>query len=104
MLCSLAAGTQMASPFSNDIFSPPVFTATWTEPAAWAAYIVGALIFLVGVLSLAFPEATYLEFGQVVLAAVLFASPWLIGFTAVAGMAWTAWIAGVAIVLAVGSY
>ncbi len=79
--------------------SPLVFTTTWTEPAAGAAYLLGGLVFVVGVLKLVFPEAGYFDFAQIVLAAVLFFSPWLIGFTSVVGMAWVAWIAAIALVL-----
>lgn len=79
--------------------SPLVFTKTWTENEAWTAYIVGGLIFVVGILSLLIEEATYLEWAQFILAAVLFVTPWLIGFTAVTAMAWTAWIGAVALVL-----
>lgn len=83
--------------------SPLVFTKTWTENEAWAAYIVGGLIFAVGVLSLLFEEAMYFEWAQLVLAAALFFTPWVIGFTAVSGMAWTAWIGAVALVLIVAT-
>ena len=79
--------------------SPLVFTQTWTEPAAGAAYVLGGLIFVVGVLKLLMPEAGYFDFAQIVFAAVLFFSPWLIGFTSITAMAWMAWIAAVALVL-----
>jgi SPW repeat len=79
--------------------SPLVFTKTWTENEAWAAYILGGLIFVVGVLSLIVEEATYFEWAQVILALALFLAPWVIGFTAVTAMAWTAWIGAVALVL-----
>lgn len=83
--------------------SPLAFTSTWTDSVAYAAYILGGLVFVIGALKLFLPEATYFEWVQIVLAVVLFFSPWLIGFTAVTAMAWTAWLAAVAIVLAVGS-
>ncbi len=83
--------------------SPLVFTTTWTEPAAGAAYILGALVFIVGVVTLVWPEATFFALVQVGLAAILFFGPWLIGFTALTGMAWTAWIGAVLVVLIVGS-
>lgn len=79
--------------------SPLVFTTAWTENEAWTAYILGGLIFVVGGLSLVFEQATYFEWAQVVLALALFLAPWVIGFTAVTGMAWTAWIGAVALVL-----
>ena len=79
--------------------SPLVFATSWSSNEAWATYILGGLIFLVGVGSLVFREAIYLEWTQVVLAAVLFFSPWLIGFTAVTGMAWMVWAGALALVL-----
>lgn len=79
--------------------SPLVFTTSWTENEAWTGYIVGGLIFVVGVAKLLFEEAGYLEWTQFVLAVALFLSPWVIGFAAVTGMAWTAWIGAVALVL-----
>ncbi len=83
--------------------SPLVFTSAWTGPAAGAAYILGALIFIVGVVTLIWPEAKAFELVQIGLAAVLFFSPWLIGFTGMTGMAWMAWIGAVALVLVLGS-
>lgn len=83
--------------------SPLVFASTWTDASAGAAYILGGLIFVVGALSLIVPETTLFEWLQSVLAVLLFFSPWLIGFTAVTGLAWTAWIGAIALVLVVGS-
>ena len=79
--------------------SPLVFTKTWTENEAWTGYIVGGLIFVVGIAKLLFEEAELLEWAQFGLAVALFLTPWVIGFTAVAGMAWAAWIGAVALVL-----
>ena len=79
--------------------SPFFFTKTWTENEAWTAYILGGLIFAAGVVSLILEEATYFEGAQFILAIALFAAPWVIGFTAVTAMAWTAWIGAVALVL-----
>jgi hypothetical protein len=80
--------------------SPLVFTKTWTEPEAWTAYIVGGLIFVVGALNLLFEESiTYLEGLQALAAVALFIAPWFIGFAAVTGMAWAAWIGAVALIV-----
>jgi hypothetical protein len=79
--------------------SPLLFTKTWTENEAWTGYIIGVAIFAVGVLKLAFEDANYLEWVQFALALALFLSPWVIGFTAVTGMAWAAWLGAVALVL-----
>lgn len=79
--------------------SPLVFTKAWTENEAWTGYIVGGLIFVVGVAKLLFEDAEYLEWGQFVLAVALLSAPWVIGFTAVAGMAWAAWIGAAALII-----
>lgn len=82
--------------------SPFAFATSYSSLEAWAAYIVGALIFLVGVATLAFPKTSFGQVVQIVLAVVLFATPWAIGFTAVTGMAWAVWILAVALVAVVG--
>lgn len=79
--------------------SPFVLISNWTANEAWTAYILGGLIFVVGALSLIVQRATYFEWTQVILALALFAAPWVIGFTGVTAMAWTAWIGAVAVVL-----
>ncbi|HEV2413226.1 MAG TPA: SPW repeat protein [Candidatus Dormibacteraeota bacterium] len=79
--------------------SPLVFTTAWTENEALTGYIFGGLIFVVGVAKLLFEEAGYLELAQFALAVALFLAPWVIGFTAVTGIAWAAWIGAVALVL-----
>jgi SPW repeat-containing protein len=77
--------------------SPFVFTNSWNETEAWAAYIIGGLIFAVGVVSLLLRDAESLEVVKYVLTIALFCTPWLFGFVAVTGMAWTAWIGAAAL-------
>lgn len=90
--------------------SPFVFTtglsasASWAQTASICAAIGwGGLIFVVGVVTLFFPRATWLELVQVILALLLFISPWLFAYTAITAMAWTAYIGGVGVAAAVGT-
>ncbi len=74
-------GRQLA--LRGALLAPLVFMASWIEPAAWAAYILGGLILLGGVVKLVAPDAGYIDFA--LLAAVLFLAPWLVGFTGIVG-------------------
>lgn len=83
--------------------SPIVLASTLTGVAAYTAYVLGALIFIVGLVTLLYPEFKFAEFGQLFLGLVLFFSPWLVGFTGDSAMSWTAWILGVVMAVVVGS-
>jgi len=85
------------------VIAPFALASTLTGVAAYAAYTLGALIFIVGLVTLFLPEFQFAEFGQMFLGLVLFFSPWLVGFTGDGAMSWTAWILGVVMVLIVGS-
>jgi hypothetical protein len=62
--------------------------------AAWTMIILGVLIALDGLASLAMPGLVYGEAVQVVLGVLMFLSPWVIGFTEFNGISWTSWIIG----------
>jgi SPW repeat-containing protein len=83
--------------------TPFVFGETSQAVAASAAYVLGVLIVLGGLLNAAMRQAGGLEIIPAVLAVILFVSPWAFGFTAVTALAWSAWITAILIVLAVGS-
>ena len=83
--------------------SPFVFGETSHGVAASSAYVLGVLIALAGLLNAAMKDAGGLEVIPAVLAVILFVSPWALGFTAVTSLAWSAWIIGILVVLAVGS-
>lgn len=85
------------------LISPIGFASGLGAVDAWAAYVLGAIVLLLGAAKLAIPSFRYEEAFQVALAVVVFFSPWLFGFAAVTGMAWTAWILAVALVLLVAS-
>jgi SPW repeat len=83
--------------------SPFVFAETSQTVAATAAYALGVLIVLAGLLNAAMTRAGGLEILPAILAVILFVSPWIFGFTAVTALAWSAWIVAILIVLAIGS-
>lgn len=80
--------------------SPLVFETS--TGAMWTMIVLGALIALDGLGSLAMPGMVYGEAVQMVLGALAFISPWVIGYTAMDGAAWTSWIIG-ALTVVVGA-
>ena len=86
------------------VVSPFAFAPSLGSVEAVTAYILGGLVFVLAAGALVFERMKHItEAGELGLAIVLFFTPWLLGFAAVAGMAWTAWIVGLAIVLIVGT-
>jgi len=83
--------------------TPFVFAETSQTVAATAAYSLGVLIVLAGLLNAAMSKAAGFEIIPAILAVILFVSPWIFGFTAVTALAWSAWIVAILIVLAIGS-
>ncbi len=82
--------------------TPFVFGATATSSAAYTAWVIGVLLFLVGLYLLSSPQNVNVEWVQIVLGVLLFISPWVLGFTNLTQMAWSAWIIGVLAVIAAG--
>jgi hypothetical protein len=68
--------------------------------AMWTMIILGALIALDGLVSLAMPGVIYGEAVQIVLGVLMFISPWVIGYTEFGGISWTSWIIGALTVIA----
>jgi 4-hydroxybenzoate polyprenyltransferase len=85
------------------LVAPFVLATSISGVAAYTAYTLGALVLLVGIVTVVFPEFKIAEFGQLILGLVLFFSPWLVGFTGDSAMSWTAWLVGIVMVLIVGS-
>lgn len=74
----------------------------YNNTALWTMIILGALIALDGLLSLAMPGIVYGEAVQIVLGVLLFISPWVMGYTEFTGLSWMSWIVGVLTVIAGG--
>jgi len=71
-----------------------------TNTITWTLIVLGALIALDGLLSLAMPGVVYGEYVQIVLGVLMFISPWVMGFTEFDGAMWTAFIIGALAVIA----
>jgi uncharacterized membrane protein HdeD (DUF308 family) len=74
--------------------------ADTTTGAMWTMIVLGALIAIDGLASLAMPAMVYGEWFQMVLGVLLFISPFVMGYTDLTGAAWTSWVAGVLTVAA----
>ncbi|HJQ47282.1 MAG TPA: SPW repeat protein [Amycolatopsis sp.] len=60
----------------------------------WTMIVLGALIALDGLVSLAMPGLIYGEGLQIVLGVLLFISPWVMTYTDMKGASWSSWIVG----------
>jgi hypothetical protein len=80
----------------------PIWTDT-TSKATWTMVVLGAVTALAALWSLAMPDNIIPDGAVAVLGLAFFVSPWVVGFTALTAMAWTAWVIGVAAV-AVGAW
>jgi hypothetical protein len=83
--------------------SPLVFGETSQGVATGGAYVLGVLLFLSGILAAAMREGRGIEIVPAVVGVITFISPWVLGFTAVTAVAWSAWVLGIVAVLAAGS-
>src|SRR5579859_7015202 len=79
--------------------TPLVFGETSSSTAAYSAYLMGTLVAVVGLVSAFLANTSRIVEGIVTgLGVILFFTPWLFGFTAVAATSWVSWIAGVLVV------
>ena len=65
-----------------------------TNTVMWTMIVLGVLIALDGLVSLAMPGLVWGEYGQLVLGVLAFISPWVMDFTGMEGAAWSSWIIG----------
>ena len=80
-------------------FLSPIWTAT-AAVATGTLILLGIVIALVALASLAGPDDAILQGLMAALGVVMFISPWVMGFAGTTGMAWTAWIVGAVTVIA----
>jgi hypothetical protein len=69
----------------------------WTEQAGMSTSLMvtfGGLLVVSGLVNLAMPGMPVVEWAQVVIAALLFLSPWIGSYSAQTGAAWTSWVGG----------
>jgi hypothetical protein len=70
----------------------------WTShdrAGMWTLIVLGVLLALSAVWSLAAPGAVGSEYTHMALGVLFFIAPWALSYADVAGAAWTSWIAGV---------
>ncbi|MEV6620741.1 SPW repeat protein [Amycolatopsis sp. NPDC051106] len=77
----------------------PLWLST-DSTAMWTMVVLGALIALDGLVSLAMPGMVYGEGIQIALGVLFFIAPWVMGYTEFNGASWTSWIAGVLTIIA----
>lgn len=77
----------------------PLWTDT-NNAAMWTMIILGALVALDGLASLAVPGQVYGEGIQVVLGVLMFISPWVMSYTEFGAISWSSWIIGALTVIA----
>jgi hypothetical protein len=71
----------------------PLWTDT-TNRATTTMIVLGAITIVVAVADLARPDMMALEGLTALMGVLFFISPWVMGFSDVRAMAWTAWIVG----------
>lgn len=79
-----------------------VLSTLWTKTtggALAALLVLGFLMLISGLWSLATPDSMTSEYVHIALGALLFVSPWALGFAGLGGASWTAWILGVLAVI-----
>ena len=78
------------------------FWAGTESRATWAMVVLGVLLAVSALWSLALPGALGAEASHVLLGILLLTSPWVMSFTELTVLSWTAWIGGaVALVMGV---
>jgi SPW repeat len=83
--------------------APFAFGDTSQAAAAWTAWTAGALLFVLGGAMLLAPRVRTSEYLPLILGALLFLAPWVLGFSGLAVMARSSWIIGVLAFLTAGS-
>ena len=72
----------------------PVWTRTDGKTTV-TMIVLGVLTIAAGLVNLSMPRLQSMEWAQGILGVLLFISPWVLAFTAMTGMAVTAWICGI---------
>jgi uncharacterized membrane protein HdeD (DUF308 family) len=82
----------------------PIWVGTTDERGAlWALIVLGALLAVTSLVSLALPGTIVTEWLIVLFGALLFIAPWVLTYTDRAGASWTSWVVGVIAIVLGGS-
>ncbi len=75
----------------------------WTTTSGSALstmLVLGALLVVAAAWSLAMPGSLTSEYAHMAIGVLLFISPWVLGYSALTGAAWTSWLVGILAVIA----
>ena len=93
----LAAGVYAA-------LSPIWVNTTGERGALWALIVLGALVAIASLVSLAMPGVVATEALTVLFGVLLFIAPWVLTYTDRTGASWTSWVVGaIAVVFGLSS-
>ena len=82
--------------------SPIWVSTTGERNGFWALIILGALLAVTALFSLAMPAVAATEWLAALFGVLLFVAPWVLGYTDRVGASWTSWVVGaIAVVLGV---
>jgi uncharacterized membrane protein HdeD (DUF308 family) len=82
----------------------PIWVSTTGERGAfWALVVLGVLLAVAALVSLAMPGVVATEWLTVLFGVLLFVAPWVLTYTDRTGASWTSWVVGVIAVLLGGS-
>ena len=80
--------------------SPIWVSTTGEHDAFWALMVLGALVAVTALFSLALPGVVATEWLTVLFGVLLFVAPWVLTYTDRVGASWTSWVVGaIAVVL-----
>ena len=78
----------------------PIWVSTTGERGAfWALIALGVLMAVAALSSLAMPGVVATEWLVILFGVLLFAAPWVLGYTDRTGASWTSWVVGVVAVV-----
>jgi uncharacterized membrane protein HdeD (DUF308 family) len=83
--------------------SPIWVSTTGERDAFWALIVLGALLAIAALVSLALPGVVATEWLTVLVGVLLFVAPWALTYTDRVGASWTSWVVGVIAVALGGS-
>jgi uncharacterized membrane protein HdeD (DUF308 family) len=82
----------------------PIWVSTTGERGAfWALIVLGVLLAVTALVSLAMPGVVATEWLIVLFGVLLFVAPWVLTYTDRTGASWTSWVVGAVAVLLGGS-
>ena len=76
----------------------PWWTTT-TDRATWTMVVLGAVTAVLALVEMFRPDMMSVEGLMAVMGVLFFIAPWVMGFSDLRAMSWTAWIAGVVTVV-----